>query len=84
MPVISKFYGIIIKIYFQQKEHNPPHIHVIYGEQSGAVNILTNELMYGDLPPKAQAMVNEWIDLHREELLEIWNTQYFVTLPPLA
>ena len=32
MPVIARFYGMVIKMYFRQSEHNPPHIHAIYGE----------------------------------------------------
>lgn len=41
MPIISKFYGIIIKMYFQQSEHNPPHFHAVYGEYIGAFDIKT-------------------------------------------
>ena len=40
MPVISRFYGIIIKMYFQQKEHNPPHFHAIYGESNKACSLV--------------------------------------------
>ena len=57
MPVISRFYGIVIKMFY--KEHNPPHIHAIYGEYMGAINIKTMELTEGDLPPKALALVKE-------------------------
>lgn len=38
MPVLSRFYGIIIRMYFQQSEHNPPHIHAIYGEHVAAID----------------------------------------------
>ena len=57
MPVISGFYGIIIRMYFQQSEHNPPHIHAIYGENMAAININSGEVLEGELPPKALAMV---------------------------
>lgn len=83
MPVISRFYGIIIKIYFAQSEHNPPHLHAIYGECIGAIDIQTQDMLEGDLPPKALAMVKEWTKLHKEELMQIWTTQKFKTLPPL-
>ena len=53
MPVISRFYGIIIRMYFQQSEHNPPHIHAIYGENMAAININSGEVLEGELPPKA-------------------------------
>lgn len=57
MPVLSRFYGIIMRMYFQQAEHNPPHVHAIYGEEMAAVDIRTGEVMEGNLPPKALAMV---------------------------
>ena len=59
MPVISRFYGIIIRMYFQQSEHNPPHIHAIYGENMAAININSGEVLEGELPPKDLAMVCE-------------------------
>ncbi len=83
MPIISRFYGIIIKMYFQQSEHNPPHFHAIYGEYMGAFDIQTLEMIEGDLPSKAQALVREWAEPHKADLLRIWNTQEFLTLPPL-
>lgn len=83
MPVISRFYGLIIKMYFQQVEHNPPHFHVLYGEYIGAFDIQTLEMKEGDLPVKAQAMVREWASIHKEDLLRIWETQEFRELPPL-
>ena len=60
MPVIARFYGLIIKMFFQQKEHNPPHFHAVYGEYVGAIDIRTLEMLEGDLPPKALALVREW------------------------
>ena len=83
MPVLSRFYGIIIRMYFQQAEHNPPHIHALYGDDMAAVSIQTGEVLEGGLPPKALAMVREWIGIHRNELLKIWATQEFESLSPL-
>lgn len=59
MPVLSRFYGIIIRMYFIQAEHNPPHIHAIYGEDAAAIALRTGELLEGNLPPKALSMVRE-------------------------
>ena len=84
MPILSNFYGIIIKMYFQQSEHNPPHIHALYGEYIGAVNIKTGELMEGDLTPRALKLVQEWLQLYQSEILNIWNTQNFKKIPPLS
>lgn len=83
MPVLSKFYGIIIRMYFLQREHNPPHIHAIYGEHVAAVEIESKRVLEGALPPKALAMVIEWMTIHQEALLKIWETQDFKQLPPL-
>ena len=83
MPVIAKFYGLIIKMFFQQSEHNPPHFHVVYGDYLGMINIKTLEMMEGDLPPKALSMAKEWAGQHKEELLRIWETQEFKQLSPL-
>ena len=84
MPILSNFYGILIKMYFQQAEHNPPHIHAIYGEYMGAIDIQTGELLEGDLPSRALKLVQEWLQVHRQEVLNIWNTQQFKKIPPLA
>lgn len=83
MPVIARFYGLVIKMYFQQKEHNPPHIHALYGEYVGEIDIQTLEMLEGDLPPKALAMVQEWAEQHKKELMHMWDTQEFIKLPPL-
>lgn len=83
MPVISRFYGIIIRMYFLQSEHNPPHIHAIYNEDVAAIDFMTGNIIEGYLPPKALSMVLEWTELHRNELKKMWETQEFITLAPL-
>ncbi|HCC03108.1 MAG TPA: DUF4160 domain-containing protein [Ruminococcaceae bacterium] len=83
MPVLSRFYGIVIKMYFSQSEHNPPHFHAIYGDYVGVIDIRTGRMLEGDLPPKALSLVQEWMKTNQKELLQIWNTQEFKSLPPL-
>lgn len=83
VPVLSRFYGIIIRMYFLQSEHNPPHIHAIYNEDVAAIDFMTGDVIEGDLPPKALAMVREWIGLHKDELKEMWETQDFRKIEPL-
>ena len=83
MPVLSRFYGIIIRMYFLQSEHNPPHIHAIYNEDVAAIDFMTGNVIEGHLPPKAMNMVQEWISIHKEELKTIWDTQEFKQLAPL-
>ena len=83
MPVLSRFNRIIIRMYFQQAEHNPPHIHAIYNEDVAAVCINDMKILEGSLPPKILLMVQKWVSLHQNELLQIWETQHFIKLPPL-
>lgn len=83
MPVLSRFYGIIIRMYLLQSEHNPPHIHAIYNDDVAAIDFRTGEVLEGHLPTKALAMVREWISLHKDDLQEIWETQEFKKLAPL-
>ena len=83
MPVLSRFYGIIIRMYFQQAEHNPPHIHAWYGSDVAAICIQNGELMEGYFPPKALSLVREWISINRIDLLRMWESQEFRPLPPL-
>ena len=83
MPIISKFYGMVVKMYYLASEHNPPHIHVIYGEYIGVINLLTLEMMQGDLPNKALSIIKDWTSIHRDELIEMWNTQELKSLSPI-
>ena len=84
MPVIARFYGMVVKMFFIQSEHNPPHFHVVYGEYLGAINIQTGQMIEGDLPVKALSIAQEWLQLHKTDLLDIWDTQTFRKLPPLV
>ena len=83
MPVISRFHGIVIKMYLRQKEHNPPHIHAIYGEYIGMFSLSTAEMFEGDIPFKEQALVIQFIEQNREKLQQIWETQIFEVIPPV-
>ncbi|QEA40078.1 DUF4160 domain-containing protein [Pistricoccus aurantiacus] len=70
MPTISAFFGILIRMYYD--DHNPPHFHAYYGEYEAIITIQTLELMEGKLPRRALAMVVEWAVEHREQLMEDW------------
>ncbi|MGF1635712.1 MAG: DUF4160 domain-containing protein [Cyclobacteriaceae bacterium] len=69
MPEISRFYGIIIKMYFN--EHNPPHFHIEYQEYEAIMNIETGELT-GKMSRRALNLVYDWLDQNKESLLENW------------
>jgi hypothetical protein len=69
MPEISRFYGIIIKMYFN--EHNPPHFHIEYQDYEAVMNIETGELT-GKMSRRALNLVYDWLDQNKEALLENW------------
>ena len=83
MPTIARFYGIMIQMRPLNKEHNPPHIHAIYGDYQASVTIKNAEIFNGSLPPKAKQLVIEFVLKYQDELLNMWDTQNFSTLPPL-
>ena len=70
MPEISRFFGIVIRMYF--RDHAPPHFHARYGEHNAAIQISPPGLIDGDIPPRALSMIIEWTALHQAELLENW------------
>lgn len=74
MPVISKFYGITIKIYFRSKEHNPPHIHAFYGDYVGVFSLVNDEMFEGEIPNKEQQMIIRFIKFYRNQLVDMCNT----------
>ena len=84
VPELARFYGMVVKMYFAQKEHNPPHIHVIYGDYMSAIDIRNLEVLEGDLPEKALNLAKEWVEEHKDELLNMWKTQEFKKIPPLV
>jgi len=70
MPEISRFFGIVISMYFN--DHQPPHFHARYGSSVVRVGIETGLLLSGSFPPRALGLVTEWAALHRDELLANW------------
>ena len=70
MPEISRFFGIVIKMFFD--DHNPPHFHARYGSYKAAIRIRDFTVLEGLLPPKALGLVMEWVAIHKDELLKEW------------
>ena len=79
MPEISRFYGIVIKMYFA--DHVPAHFHAEYAEFEARIAIGTLAVLSGNLPPRATGLVAEWATLHQAELQELWGRA--VKLQPL-
>lgn len=71
MPEISRFLGIVIRMFYD--EHNPPHFHAVYGEHEAEVGIAPFSLLKGKLPPRVLSLVLEWAVKHEEELLRNWD-----------
>jgi hypothetical protein len=73
MPEICRFYGIIIRIFIETGErHHTPHIHVYYQDKRAVYGINPIELLAGELPRRQQRLVEAWMELYEEELLEDW------------
>ena len=71
MPTLSVFYGILIQMFWN--DHAPPHFHALYAEDEALIDIGTLQVLEGQLPRRAQALVMEWAKAHRTELMEAWN-----------
>ena len=71
MPEISRFYGVIIRMYFD--EHNPPHFHAEYGEHEALININSMGIIAGKLPSRVLGMVVEWASMNQNQLKREWN-----------
>jgi hypothetical protein len=73
MPILSVFYGIIIRMYFFDNEmHHLPHIHVEYQGSRAVIDIESCDVLAGAMPSKQLRMVLAWIEIHRDELMADW------------
>lgn len=70
MPEISRFFGIVIYIYY--REHQPAHFHAVYGEFEALISIDSLTVLSGGLPPRALGLVIEWANMHKDELQKDW------------
>lgn len=69
MPTISMFYGILVRMYYD--DHNPPHFHAFYNKYKAIFN-LDGELIEGSMPSKQLKLIGAWSVIHKEELLANW------------
>jgi len=88
VAIISMFYGIIISMYFFDKQqHKLPHIHVKYQDQEAVFSIDNGELIVGDLKSNKARLVQAWIEIHKDELIADWelavNGQEVFKIDPL-
>jgi hypothetical protein len=82
MPLISMFYGIIIRMYLiDNQHHNLPHIHAKYAEFEASISIQSGEILAGELPRKQLRLVQAWIELHQDELMADWELAASGELP---
>jgi hypothetical protein len=86
VPEISRFFGIVIRMYFD--DHVPPHFYADYGSAEALFGIETLSVLRGGLPPRALGLVMEWAALHRDDLRRLWrkaeNLEPLEKIPPLA
>lgn len=87
MPEISRFYGIIIKMYFNDvQQHHKPHIHAFYGDYE-AVIAIDGDMLSGSMPSKQLRMINGWLAIHEDEVYAAWNNavkgNHFDKIKPL-
>ena len=73
MPTISMFFGIIIRMYYAPKEHNPPHVHAYYQDNVVTIKIHDCEIMEGIMPSRQLRLIQAWIEIHKDELLADWD-----------
>lgn len=71
MPEVSRFFGVTIRMYFD--DHPPPHFHALYGGQEALIGISPIFVIEGRLPRRALSLVFEWAALHQQELMDNWN-----------
>ncbi len=83
MPEISRFYGIIIRMFSIDSEHPPKHIHIKYGEFEAVMELENLNIIDGTLPKRAIILVREWAEEHQHELKKMWETQNFHKIKPL-
>ncbi len=69
MPTISMFYGIIIRMYYD--DHNPPHFHAFFGEYKATFNF-EGELIDGNMPNSKIKLISAWALIHKEDLMANW------------
>ena len=85
MPVLSMFFGIILRMY-NTNEHNPPHFHAYYGDFE-AIFSFDGEMIGGELPRRQVRLIQAWVELHREELEADWklalNSEPIFRIDPL-
>ena len=70
MPELCRFYGIVIRMYFD--DHGPAHFHALYSGHEALVGIHSLAVLHGHLPPRAQGLVVEWASLRQAELQQAW------------
>lgn len=84
MPTISMFYGIVIRMYYDN--HNPPHFHAFYGDSKAIFN-LDGELLEGSMPTSQIKLITAWTLIHKDELMANWqlakNSETLYKINPL-
>jgi hypothetical protein len=88
MPTISRFYGMLIIMFYREGFNEKPHFHVRYNEFDAKFSIADFSLIKGKLPTHALTLIKEWAGLHQQELLDNWerikNSEPLKKIDPLV
>ena len=79
MPELSRFYGIVIRMYFG--DHPPSHFHATYGSSKAVVDIESLSFIEGQLPPRARGLVIEWASIHQDALRQAFRKAEVLEAP---
>jgi hypothetical protein len=81
MPEICRFYGVVVYMFYN--DHIPPHFKVKYGEFEANILIENGNLMNGDFPLSKLKLVHAWLEIHRDEIMQIWHSKHSRKIRPL-
>jgi hypothetical protein len=82
MPEISRFFGLCVYMFFN--DHNPPHFKVKHGEFEANILIENGNVLNGDIPLAKLKLVQAWAEIHKEELIAMWESKDFHKIKPLS
>lgn len=73
MPEVSRFFGIVVTMYWEAgAAHKVPHFHVRYEDYRASYGVDPVVQLAGALPRRQQRLIEAWAELHQDELLANW------------
>jgi hypothetical protein len=72
MPELSRFFGIVIRMYVEPGSHHTPHFHAYYQDRVAVLGVDPIETLAGELPIRQRRLVEAWAEIHQRELRDNW------------